>query len=60
MLALYHGITPVCTPIRELEALERMLIDQRFVAAGSVVVFISVSPDMSRLDANYVNVQKIG
>jgi pyruvate kinase len=60
VLALYRGITPVFTPVRELEALERMLIDQRFVAAGSVVVFISVSPDMSRLDANYVNVQKIG
>jgi pyruvate kinase len=60
VLALYRGITPVVTPIRELEALERMLIDRRLVPTGSIVVFISVSPDMTRPDANYVNVQKIG
>ena len=60
VLALYRGITPVITPIRELDALERMLIERHFVAADSIVVFISVSPDMSGLDANYVNVQKVG
>jgi pyruvate kinase len=60
VLTLYRGITPVITPLRDLDALERMLIDQQYVAAGSTVVFISVSPDMTRLDANYVNVQKIG
>ena len=60
LLALYRGITPVITPDRELDALERMLIERRLVAAGSVVVFISVSPDMTRTDANYLNVQKIG
>ena len=37
-----------------------MLIDGGLVAAGSVVVFISVSPDLSRSDANYLNVQRIG
>jgi pyruvate kinase len=60
VLALYRGITPVITPIRELDALERLLIDRQFASAGSVIVFISVNPDMTRLDANYVNVQKIG
>ncbi len=60
LLALYRGITPVITPARELLALERMLIERRLVAAGSVVVFISVSNDMTRTDANYLNVQKIG
>ena len=59
-LALFRGITPVITPARELDPLERMLIDTRVVAPGSVVVFISVSPDVSRPDANYLNVQKIG
>jgi pyruvate kinase len=59
-LALYRGVTPVITPARDLEAVERLLIDRRLVTAGSVVVFISVSPDMTRTDANYVNVQKIG
>jgi pyruvate kinase len=60
MLALFRGITPVITPVRDLDALERLLIDRRLVAAGSIVVFISVSPDMTRTDANYLNVQKIG
>jgi pyruvate kinase len=60
MLALYRGLTPVITPARDLEALERLLIERRLVAAGSVVVFISVNSDMTRTDANYVNVQKIG
>jgi pyruvate kinase len=60
VLALYRGITPVITPIRELDALERWLIDRQFAPSGSIIVFISVSPDMTRLDANYVNVQKIG
>ena len=60
MLGLYRAITPVVTPVRELAALERMLLDRRLVAAGAVVVFISVNPDMTRTDANYLSVQKIG
>ena len=59
-LALMRGITPVVTPVRELEPVERMLIDTRLCAPGSVVVFISVNPDLGRSDANYLNVQKIG
>ena len=55
-----RGITPVITAERELNPLERMLVDSRLVAAGSVVVFISVNPDLSRSDANYLNVQKVG
>ena len=59
-LALYRGITPVITPLRQLDVLERMLIDRRLVAAGSVVVFINVSADMSRTDGNFVKVQSVG
>jgi pyruvate kinase len=60
MLTLYRGITPVITPVRELGQVERMLIERELVSAGAVVVFISVSPDMTRADANYLNVQRIG
>ena len=60
MLALYRAITPVITPVRELEALQRLLIDRQLVAAGAVVVFISVNPDMRRGDANYLYVRKVG
>ena len=60
MLALFNGVTPMITPARGLEALERILIERRIVSAGSTVVFISVNPDMTRLDANFLNVQRIG
>ena len=59
-LALMRGVTPVVTAARELGPVERMLIDAGLVAAGSVVVFISVNPDLNRSDANYLNVQRIG
>lgn len=59
-LALMWGLTPVITPARERESIERMLIDTRLVAAGSIVVFINVSPDLDRADANYLNVLKTG
>ncbi|MDQ3488450.1 MAG: pyruvate kinase [Acidobacteriota bacterium] len=59
-LALMRGVTPVVTAARELGPVERMLIEQGLVAAGAVVVFISVNPDLNRSDANYLNVQRIG
>jgi pyruvate kinase len=60
LLTLYRGITPVITPVRALLEVEQMLIERRLVVAGAVVVFISVSPDMTGADANYLNVQRIG
>lgn len=60
MLTLYRGITPVVTPVRELEALEQELLARKLIAPDAVVVFISVNPDMRRADANFLNVQKVG
>ena len=59
-LALLRGVTPVVTPERQIEPLERELIARRLVASGAVAVFISVSPDMRRVDANFLNVQRLG
>lgn len=59
-LALFWGVTPVMTSEREFESLERHLIAQRLVAPRSVVVFINVSPELNRSDANFLNVQRIG
>jgi pyruvate kinase len=59
-LALFRGVQPTVTPIRDLEPLERLLRERQLVARGSIVVFISVSPDMTRTDANFLNVQRIG
>jgi pyruvate kinase len=59
-LALFWGVVPVVTEERGVEPLERVLIDRGLMRAGSVVVFVSVSPELNRLDANFLNVQKIG
>ena len=59
-LAILWGVTPVVTDVRETKDLERRLLDQRLIPAGSTVVYINVSPDLSRTDGNFLNVQKIG
>jgi pyruvate kinase len=59
MLALLRGVTPMITPFRDIEQLERLVTEHRFVAAGDLVVFINVSPDLTRTDANFLNVQRV-
>jgi pyruvate kinase len=58
-LTVFRGVTPVVTPDREFEPLERGLLDRRLVTSGSVVVFINVSPELNRTDANFLNLQKV-
>ena len=59
-LALSWGVTPIVTPERDVEALEALVLSRRLVPSGSVVVFISVQPDLTRADSNFLNVQKFG
>jgi pyruvate kinase len=59
-LALYWGVAPVLTEERDIARLERLLLDRGILQPGAVVVFVNVSADVSRLDANFVNVQRIG
>lgn len=59
-LALLWGVTPVLTDLRGPEQLERYLLDRKLIASGSTVVFINVNPDLSRTDANFLNVQRVG
>ena len=59
-LALLWGVTPFVTDVRDAEGLERRLLDGRLIPAGATVVYINVSPDLARTDANFLNVQKIG
>ena len=63
-LSLYWGVTPVCTDIGEnVDAagtlVGRELVTRGLVPAGSVVVLISISPDLARNDANYLKVQQL-
>ena len=63
-LSLYWGVIPVCTDIGENVDAAGALIGQELVArglvpAGSVVVLVSISPDLTRSDANYLKVQRL-
>ena len=59
-LSLLWGVTPVVTDAREPAALQRRLLEGRLIPAGATVVYINVSPDLTRADGNFLNVQKIG
>ena len=59
-LSLFWGITPIVTSLHDSEQLEQYLVERRLVAAGATVVFVNVSPDLDRADANFLNVQRIG
>ena len=58
-LALCRGVTPILTEHRDIAALEALVISQRLIAPGAVVVFISVQPDLSRTDTNFLHVHKL-
>lgn len=59
-LALLRGVVPVMTEERDPERLERLVLERGILAAGTVVVFINVSRELDRIDANFLNVQRIG
>ena len=58
-LTLFRSVAPVVTEHRDVEPLERLLLDRRLMQPGAVVVFVNVSPELNRVDANFLNVQKI-
>jgi pyruvate kinase len=63
-LALYWGVLPVCTNIGEDVDSAGSLIGQDLVARGLVakgaaVVLVSISPDLTRADANYLKMQRL-
>ena len=59
-LTMYWGVVPLVTAERGVEALEHLVVAKRLAAVGDVLVFINVSPDLNRTDANFVNVQRLG
>jgi pyruvate kinase len=63
-LAIYWGVVPVCTDIGEDvdsagALIGRQLVTRGLVAAGSAVVLVSISPDLTRSDANYLKLQRL-
>jgi pyruvate kinase len=60
MLTLLKGVVPIVSPERNEERLAHWLVERRILPPGVVVVFINVSPELARLDSNFLNVRKIG
>jgi pyruvate kinase len=63
-LSLLWGVMPLVTEIGENVDVTGALIGQELVTrgllpAGSVVVLISISPDLTRNDANYLKIQRL-
>jgi pyruvate kinase len=57
-LNIVWGVTPFVATSDPLEV-RRLLIDRGLVAAGSVVVFVSIGPALGRADANFVHVETL-
>jgi len=58
-LKLYWGVRPVVSELEDLRALEVPIRQAMDLSPRAVVVFINISPDLSRPDANFLNVQRL-
>jgi pyruvate kinase len=59
-LKLYWGVRPIVSELEDLRALEAPIRKAMDLPAHAVVVFININPDLSRVDANFLNVQRLG
>ena len=63
-LTLFWGVVPLCMPIGDdldeaAHRIGRQLVERGDVAAGGTAVFVSISADLSRRDANYLKIQRL-
>jgi pyruvate kinase len=58
-LKLYWGVRPVVSELMDLRALDGPIRAAMDLSPHAVVVFINISPDLSRPDANFLNVQQL-
>ena len=56
--SILWGVTPVLTDACEIGALEHLLVSQGLLARGAIVVFVNVSAELNRTEANFVNLQR--
>jgi pyruvate kinase len=59
-LTLYRGVVPCVNPEADVQRLHSDLLHRGLLEPESVVVFINVSPELNRTDANFLIVQKDG
>jgi pyruvate kinase len=58
-LNLYWGVRPVVSHLQDLRALEVPIRAAGHLGHRAVVVFINITPDLTRQDANFLNVQQL-
>jgi len=58
-LSVLWGVEPIVIDATEIDRLTTELVERRFLASDAIVVFINVSPDQSRPDANFLHVRRI-
>ena len=57
-LALCRGVIPYVNAESDVQKLYSDLLHRGYVQPGSVIVFINVSPELNRTDANFLIVQR--
>jgi pyruvate kinase len=58
-LKLYWGVQPMVSDLQNLRALETPIRASGHLEGGAVAVFINITPDLTRQDANFLNVQRL-
>ena len=63
-LSLHWGVVPIRTDIGDnLDEASartgRQLVERGLVTPGAAAVFVSINPDLSRSDANYLKIQRL-
>jgi pyruvate kinase len=58
-LNLYWGVRPMVSELEDLRGLESPIRASGHLAPHAVVVFINITPDLARQDANFLNVQRL-
>jgi pyruvate kinase len=58
-LQLHWGVRTIVSDLEDLRAVEDSSHIAKYFPRGAVVVFINVNPDLSRPDANFLNVQRL-
>jgi len=52
------GVTPLLTSACEINEVEQLLVSRQLLGSGAVVVFVNVSAELNRTDANFINVRR--
>jgi pyruvate kinase len=58
-LAILWGVTPFVTEERSVDRIDAELVARGLLARGSTAVFVNVSREQTRADANYLHVRRI-